>query len=91
MEKEEKEQKQAKNRRIAAGATVGGVLVVLFLLIVLIVQFVQMGVLNSESKKLDESINEYHQQIENKEGILEEYDKGDVLYWRAVMQGWRKK
>ena len=91
MENEEKEQKQAKYRRIAAGATVGGVLIVLFLFIVLIVQFVQMGVLNSEKKKLDESIDEYEQLIENKEGILEEYDKGDVLYWRAVMQGWRKK
>ena len=88
---EEKEQQQAKNRRIAVGATVGGVLVVFFLLIVLIVQFVQMGVLNSESRKLDESIKAYKTKIENEEGILDEYLTGDALYWRAIMQGWKKK
>lgn len=91
MEKEVKEQKQAKYRRIAVGATVGGVLVVFFLLIVLIIQFVQMGVLNAESKQLSESIDEYHQKIESDEGILDEYLTGDALYWRAVMQGWKKQ
>ena len=89
MENEEKEQLQAKNRRIAVGATVGGVLIVLFLLIVLIVQFVHMGVLNSKQKKLDESINAYKQQIERDEGILKEFNDGDLFYFYAVMQGWR--
>lgn len=89
MENEEKEQQQAKNRRIAVGATVGGVLIVLFLLIVLIVQFVQMGVLNSRSKKLDESIEAYQQQIEKNEGILDDFEHGDLLYYYAVQQGWR--
>ncbi len=88
---EGKEQKQAKYRRIAVGATVGGVLLILFLLVVLIVQFVQMGVLNSESREYDESIEAYHQKIENEEGILDEYLTGDALYWRAVMQGWKKQ
>ena len=90
MEEEVKEQKRAKNRRVAVGATVGGVLVIFFLLVVLIIQFVQMGVLNSESRKLSESIEEYHQKIENEEDILDEYLTGDALYWRAVMQGWKK-
>ncbi len=91
MDEATKEQKQDKNRRIAVGATVGGVLVVFFLLIVLIIQFVQMGVLNSESRELDRSITDYQQKIQNEEGILDEYLSGDALYWRAVMQGWKKQ
>ncbi len=91
MEEEVKEQKQAKYRRIAVGATVAGVLVVVFLLIVLIVQFVQMGVLNSEHRAIENGIGEYQQKIENQEGVLEEYFSGDALYWQAVKQGWKKK
>ncbi len=91
MEEEVREEKQAKNRRIAVGATVAGVLASVFLLVVLIIQFAQMGVLGSERKALDRSIEEYNQKIENQEGILDEYLTGDALYWRAVMQGWKKK
>lgn len=90
-EEEQKEQIQAKNRRIAVGATVGGVLVVFFLFIVLIIQFVQMGVIGAESRDLSRSIDEYREQIENQEDILDEYLTGDALYWRAVMQGWKKQ
>lgn len=88
---EEKEQIQAKNRRVAVGATVGGVLVVFFLLVVLIIQFVQMGVIGAESRELSRSIDEYQEKIENQEDILDEYLTGDALYWRAVMQGWKKQ
>ncbi len=91
MEEEKREEIQAKNRRIAVGATIGGVLVVVFLLIVLIIQFVQMGVLNGEIHDLNDSIETYHQTIENDEEILDEYLTGDALYWRAVMQGWKKQ
>ena len=90
-EEEQKEQIQAKNRRIAVGATVGGVLVVFFLFIVLIIQFVQMGVIGAESRDLSRNIDEYREQIENQEDILDEYLTGDALYWRAVMQGWKKQ
>ena len=91
MEEEERAQIEAKNRRIAVGATVGGVLVILFLLIVLIIQFVQIGVGAAESNRLDKEIEAYNQKIENEEGILDEYLTGDALYWRAIMQGWKKK
>ncbi len=91
MEEEVREEKQAKNRRIAVGATVAGVLVLVFLLVVLIIQFAQMGVLGAERRELDRTIEEYNQKIENQEGILDEYLTGDALYWRAVMQGWKKK
>lgn len=91
MEGSTQDNRQEKAKRVAVGATVAGVLLAVFLLVVLVILFVQMGVRNSELAKLNEGIAEYEDMIKDSEGTLEEYRNGEALYWRAVMQGWKKQ
>lgn len=87
----ERDYSQEKMRRIAVGATVAGVLLGVFLVIVLIIQFVQMGVNRRELKSLEKSIGEYKHTIEKNERVLDDYVKGDGLYYLALKQGWKSK
>ena len=78
-----------KVRKVAVGATVAGVLLVLFLIVILIVQFVQIGVANAQSRRLDEEIAKYEQMIEEGECDLDFYQNGLGLYYLALGRGWQ--
>lgn len=78
-----------KVRKVAVGATVAGVLLVLFLIVILIVQFVQIGVANAQSRRLDEEIAKYEQMIEEGEDALDFYQNGLGLYYLALERGWK--
>ena len=78
-----------KVRKVAVGATVAGVLLVLYLIVILIVQFVQIGVANAQSRRLDEEIAKYEQMIEEGEGDLDFYQSGLGLYYLALGRGWQ--
>ncbi len=78
-----------KAKRIAVGATVGGLLIVLFLVIVLIVQFVQIGVRQSESARLDDEIARYEEMIESDQTDLDYYQTQTGLYYLARKEGWK--
>ncbi len=70
---------EEKTKRIIQGATVAGVVLLVFLLIVMIYQFVRIGVLSAEKKRLTEEINALEQEIENNENSLEYYSSAFYL------------
>ena len=80
---------QEKKKRIAVGATIASVLLIFVLLVVLIVQFIQIGVVKSREKKLDEQIAEYNRLISEGKDNLEWYKSGNGLYLTARKYGWR--
>ncbi len=88
MSKGQKGLTDEKVKKIAVGATVAGVLLVIFLVVILIIQFVQIGVANAQSRRLDEEIAKYEQMIEDGQGNLEFYQSEEALYWLAVERGW---
>ena len=79
-----------KVRKVAVGATVAGVLLVLFLVVILIVQFVQIGVANAQSRRLDEEIARYEEMIEKGQSDLEVYQSEQTLLWLAIQRGWER-
>lgn len=82
---EEKE----KANRIAVGATVAGVLIIFVLLIMLIYQFVRIGYLSSEKKRLADEIEQTEQRIEDKESMLDVYSSKGYLEYLARTYGYR--
>ena len=89
MSRRQKGLTDEKVRKVAVGAPVAGVLLVLFLIVILIVQFVQIGVANVQSRRLDEEIAKYEQMIEEGEGDLDFYQSGLGLYYLALGRGWQ--
>ena len=79
-----------KMKKIAVGATVAGVLLVIFLAVILIIQFVQIGVANAQSRRLDEEIAKYEDMIEKGQSDLEVYQSEQTLLWLALQRGWER-
>ena len=91
MSKKQTGMTEEKMRKIAAGATVAGVLLVLFLIVILIVQFVQIGVANAQSSRLDDEIARYEEMIASGERDLNFYETQDGMYYLALQQGWTSR
>lgn len=70
---------EAKTKRIIQGATAAGVVLIVFLLVIMIYQFVRIGVLSAEKKRLTEEITALEQEIENSENSLEYYSSAFYL------------
>ncbi len=80
-----------KVKKIAVATTVAGVLLLVFLLIVLIIQFVQLGVKNSEKRKLDRLIEEQQQVLAGEEAELNYLQSDDALFWKALNYNYKYK
>ena len=79
---------EEKLKRIAVAMTVAGALLVLFLVVILIIQFVQIGVANSEAKRLKDAIAKYEELSEIEETKLDFYETEDGLYYLAMKDYW---
>ena len=82
---------EEKSRRIATAGIVAGVLIVLFLAVVLIVQFVQIGVANKESERLQKEIDRFEQLVSQQERDLGYYESELGRYHQALEQGWKTR
>lgn len=80
---------EEKAKKIAVGATVAGVLLIFFLVVVMIIQFVQMGVKNSERKKINNAQTELEQMIESDQHDLDWYKTAEGYYYLARKAGWQ--
>ena len=89
MSKREEGVSAEKVRKIAVGATIAGVLLVVFLVVILIVQFVQLGVANARSRRLDEEIARYEELLQTGQEDLDFYESGLGLYYLALERGWQ--
>lgn len=79
---------EEKLKRITVAMTVAGVLLALFLLIVLIISFVQMGVKNSELRRLEREYEYYEQLQEEASDKIDFYKTEQGLRYLALQQGW---
>ncbi|MCD8373418.1 MAG: hypothetical protein LUD27_08995 [Clostridia bacterium] len=69
-----------KRNRIMAAITVTVVLLLVVLVAVMIYQIVEICVLNKRRNELKEQIEDYQQQIEDTEDLIDYYSYGDGLY-----------
>ncbi|MCD8041102.1 MAG: hypothetical protein LUD19_00520 [Clostridia bacterium] len=77
---------QKKNRLIAAGI-VTTVLLLVVLVAVMIYQIVEICVLNERRKDLKEKIEDYEEQIQETEDLIDYYTYGDGLYKLIIEYG----
>lgn len=73
---------------MAVAITSACVLLLLFLAIWLVITFVQMGVANSEKRRLEQESERLEQLIKDGEKNLQYYQTEDGLYRLAFKNGW---
>ena len=81
---------ETKAKRIAIGATIAGVLLIVVLVVFLIIQFVQIGVVNAETRKYEKEQEYYSQLNDDLKDDLDFYKTQEGLRMLAVMNGWKK-
>jgi Tfp pilus assembly protein PilN len=78
-----------KRNRIIAAVTVNAVLLVVIIVAVLIYQIVEISILSSRKKELQEEYTRLSQQLEESEDFLEREDLEDQLLIIAIQLGYR--
>ena len=87
----ENETVATKTKKIAIGTTAAGVFLLVFLVIFLVLQFVQIGVRNSEKRRLESEVKRYEQLNDDLEKDLDFFETEEGLRMLAVMNGYKKK
>lgn len=78
-----------KRNRIVAAVTVNSIILIVIIAVVLVYQMVEMGILFSRKSAIEEQIQQYEEQIDEAEDLLEYYQTEDYLRDQAYKYGFR--